>query len=145
MYALGCVIAIPLCSCINPVNFEALLKDPKITIIIENNTLGLLIVNFENLDLKPRLSNGAELPEGEFVGNSEVITITNANIYTRIEYYYGAAKLTAFATGDSGEIFTVDTSEPPFNGEAGPYMVTVVGFTKSDEKPYGTFFYIMVE
>jgi len=151
--ALSCTIMIlSLCTQLSDVN--TFLKDDEVTEVVKNTKKGTVTieVEFEIVDLVPELEldNGSvlQLKEGgKFTissGKAAVITVTNANIFTSIEWYCGST--TPLKTGvitSKGWIFMASTENAPFT-RPGLYMVTVIGKTAKNIS-YGTYFNVMVE
>jgi hypothetical protein len=131
-------------ACVKPVGVKDFLNDDTVIGIIR--TGGDFDVDYEHpKDNVPVL----EIPgigtinEGDTVtvslGSSGGVTIevTNDADYDTIEWYYDNVAV------ESGPVFTVDITTPPFDTE-GEYPVTVVG-TAADGISYSLLFYIIVE
>jgi len=133
--------------CIKPVDFDAFLNDSTVQEIIKKSKTGKVItgIEFGIEDICPQLlNNDTVLHEGDTViirkspaSESVIITVTNAEIYTEIYWFYNSIQLTDEAS------FTVSAADPQFL-YAKTYLITVVGLT-DDNKAYGITFNIKVE
>jgi hypothetical protein len=136
-------IAFILGACIKPVGVSSFLEDDKVQGIIAAGNSGVKVdPGYEHPeDIPPELAldDGTPKGDGDFVyvtkGESETITVTNADVYDDIEWIYNRVKL------GEGEEFVVDTA-PPFDVE-GTYQMAVVG--TRNNVPYSIEIFIVIE
>jgi len=141
--------------CIKPVDYDAFFEDQNVINIIHNTKIGKLVVSdveFGIEDLCPQLSiNDKPLQEEETITlrkspapETATITVTNAESFTKIDWYCIDTTPLTLGVSEDGAKFTASTANEPFKN-AKKYMVTVVGIAKEDSKAYGIFFNIKVE
>ena len=137
--------------CIKPVDYDAFFEDEKVINLIYNSKIGRFFISdiqFNVEDLSPELKNSKNpnypIREGETVtlrkslSESAEITVSNADIYKEIYWFYNGTTLLT-----EEDKFTVNTAEPLFLN-AKTYSILVVGVTE-DDQVYGTSFKIVVE
>jgi len=124
-------------ACVKPVDVNLGKRD---------STVGVNVGVEALKDIPPKLeANAVRVAEGESVdlGNGETITVTNANEYVTIEWYYNSTKFIKGVSGDKGQYLTVNTLDDPFSS-SGLYSFAVVGKIKGD-KGYSTLFHINIK